>query len=700
MRDSLADNWHKRRRAILLRGLLIIAVGSLLISAGVEVAGFGALLLIIVFALSDILLCFLPMRWINTLRFELILGALDLALVALGIQLAGVASGALPISCLLMVLVVALCNNKAHSVAGATAVGAIHAWFMLSAGGGAEIGRQLALQIIFLYSVGLYYGSMTEGIHSIRRLKDAEKFERRELTALLDILGMATSSLDLREVTRAIVGRLTSIVPAVRCSIIYINESMTRCHVMASHDNPDVDMLELDLSKYPEIRHAIETRTPTIIQDVSSHPLMSNVQEYLKEMNFHSILVIPLTFCEDLLGTLCLRTARTDQKFSAREINFCTAVARASANALKNAFLHREVVTESSNHKKTGEKLARILNHSPELIITTDVEGRITEFNRGAETALGNFRAEMLGEPLDTIMADKNGEELLAELFASRQLADLELLLLKGDGGELEADFHVTVLKDERGEVTGALWIGRDVTELRTAQMQLAQAEKLSTIGEVISGVAHELNNPLSGVLGYSQLLMSRHSENPMERELEKINDAALRCQKIVRNLLSFSRAAKPERKRLGVNGILEKALDLKKYNLHVNNIEVIKEIDPDLPCTMLDFHQIQQVFLNLINNAQHAMAANRDRSAKLTVRTSFTDGKIRAEISDNGEGMSRDTLRRIFDPFFTTKEQGQGTGLGLSVSYGIIKEHSGSIHAQSREGEGSTFVIELPVIT
>jgi CheY-like chemotaxis protein len=229
--------------------------------------------------------------------------------------------------------------------------------------------------------------------------------------------------------------------------------------------------------------------------------------------------------------------------------------------------------------------------------------------------------------------------------------------------------------------------------------MQLAQAEKLSTIGEVISGVAHELNNPLSGVLGYSQLLIARHGDSPLVRELEKINDSALRCQKIVRNLLSFARASKPEKKKLGLNGIIEKTLDIKKYNLTVNNVDVMKELDPELPCTLLDFHQIQQVFLNLINNAQHAMATTRMRPSSLTIRTSSTNGKIRAEVHDNGEGMSRETLRRIFDPFFTTKDQGEGTGLGLSISYGIVKEHHGSISAESRKGEGTTFILEFPIL-
>jgi CheY-like chemotaxis protein len=228
--------------------------------------------------------------------------------------------------------------------------------------------------------------------------------------------------------------------------------------------------------------------------------------------------------------------------------------------------------------------------------------------------------------------------------------------------------------------------------------MQLLQAEKLSTIGEVISGVAHELNNPLCNVLGFSQLLLARNTSGPLTGDLEKIHESALRCQKIVKNLLSFARGHAPERKYLGVNGIIDKTIDLKNYQLHVNDIEVIRELERDLPCTMLDFHQMQQVFLNLINNAQQAIEMVPDRQGRLLVRTSHDAGNIRVEITDNGIGMTPEVVQKAFDPFFTTKRKGQGTGLGLSVSYGIVKEHGGRIEARGRPNEGATFIVEIPI--
>jgi PAS domain S-box-containing protein len=473
---------------------------------------------------------------------------------------------------------------------------------------------------------------------------------------------------------------------------------MTSCYIMASHRHPEAEMLRLDLRKYPEIQKAIETRRPVIISDVANDPLLEGVQEVLASLDIHSIMVIPMTYGEDVLGTLCLQTSRRAHSFSEREIHFCTVVARASTNAVKNALLHRQVNEESSRHRSTGMKLAGILNQSPDLILTTDNEGRITEFNKGAESMSGHRREDVLGKPYRVLFGEEGNEGLVEKVRSAGVLSNFGCRLRREDDNERELELSMSVLRDENGAEVGTVWIGRDVTDLKAAQLQLMQAEKMSTIGQVISGVAHELNNPLSGVLGFSQLLMARHADSPAIRHLEKINESALRCQKIVQNLLSFARAHKPERKYLGVNGIIEKTLDLKKYQLHVNNIEVVADLDPELPCTMIDFHQIQQVFLNLVNNAQQAMTVVRDRHGHLEVRTRMQDGKIRVEFADNGEGMEAETLQKIFDPFFTTKGQGEGTGLGLSVSYGIIQEHGGRIYAGSRKGRGSTFVIELPV--
>lgn len=235
--------------------------------------------------------------------------------------------------------------------------------------------------------------------------------------------------------------------------------------------------------------------------------------------------------------------------------------------------------------------------------------------------------------------------------------------------------------------------------DLKDSQAQLIQASKLAAIGRLTAGIAHELNNPLTAVLGYAQLLQAAELDERVKADLDKIVQGAERTAHIVRNLLTFARQQKPKRHLVNINDVLLSILDLQAYHLKVENIEVVKELARDLPPTVADPSQLSQVFLNLISNAQQAMVEAHG-GGTLTVRSKLVNGGIiRVEIADDGPGIPLEILERIFDPFFTTKEVGQGTGLGLSICYGIVQEHGGHIWAESEPGQGATFFVELPVI-
>ncbi|HEX4350683.1 MAG TPA: ATP-binding protein, partial [Verrucomicrobiae bacterium] len=237
----------------------------------------------------------------------------------------------------------------------------------------------------------------------------------------------------------------------------------------------------------------------------------------------------------------------------------------------------------------------------------------------------------------------------------------------------------------------------KTVTTLKATQHQLVQSEKLSGIGEFVAGVAHELNNPLTSVMGFSELLQQGEMPEQQRRYLDVIFKSAKRCQKIVQSLLSFARRHAPERKIVCVNEIVESAVEILQYQMRTSNIEVLTQLDSRLPASEVDSHQMQQVFLNIINNARQAMEGHQPNGC-LRVRTESQDGRVRILFQDNGPGIAPENLKRIFNPFFTTKEVGKGTGLGLSLCYGIVSEHGGSITPYSQVGEGATFVIELPI--
>ena len=234
---------------------------------------------------------------------------------------------------------------------------------------------------------------------------------------------------------------------------------------------------------------------------------------------------------------------------------------------------------------------------------------------------------------------------------------------------------------------------------LLTVQSQLMQAEKMSAIGLLISGVTHELNNPLSGIMGFAQLLQQGELNPKARKHLERIYNEAVRAQKIVQNLLSFSRRHKPEKTYQNLNDVIDGVIELRAYQLQVDNVEVVRRHDPRLPKTMLDFHQLQQVILNVVNNAHQAMMEVFDRPRRLVITTERRGQTLRTSFGDSGTGIASDRLESIFDPFFTTKKSGKGTGLGLSVSRAIIKDHQGSMNAESVVGEGTTIHVDLPLL-
>lgn len=256
------------------------------------------------------------------------------------------------------------------------------------------------------------------------------------------------------------------------------------------------------------------------------------------------------------------------------------------------------------------------------------------------------------------------------------------------------------VLDSEEGHSVCVL---RDITEQRRLQEQLLQSEKLAALGELVSGVAHELNNPLTTVVGYAQLLQddSNLSESA-RRQMGVIHTEAARASRIVQNLLAFARREEPRKTRLDINDVLRSVAAARSMPLQTHNTRITAEYAPDPPMLWGDPHQLQQVFLNIINNAHQAIQEWRGQGEiHLQTQVAMVSGTlgVRVVITDNGPGIAPDHLRRIFDPFFTTKQLGEGTGLGMSISLGIISNHNGHIWAESTLGHGARFIVELPAI-
>lgn len=246
------------------------------------------------------------------------------------------------------------------------------------------------------------------------------------------------------------------------------------------------------------------------------------------------------------------------------------------------------------------------------------------------------------------------------------------------------------------GALSHLVWRSwRRITQQQTA---LVMADRLASLGELVSGVAHELNNPLTSVIGFSDLLLERENiPEDIKEDLKTVNREAQRTASIVRNLLTFARQHPQEKQTADMNKLIQAMLELRAYEQKVNNIQVITNFAPDLPQITANSFQLQQVFFNIIINAEYFMIEAHGKGI-LTITTERTGDFVRVSFADDGPGIPKANLNRIFDPFFTTKEVGKGTGLGLSICHGIVTEHHGKIYAESEPGKGATFFVALPV--
>ena len=346
-----------------------------------------------------------------------------------------------------------------------------------------------------------------------------------------------------------------------------------------------------------------------------------------------------------------------------------------------------------------GERSRLVLETASDAIFTVDRDGNFTSVNRALEIATGRSRPALLGASFSTVVDPRDLEDMratLRETLEGRRLRR-ELRYIDANGVSRAAAM-LTAPLTEGGAVTGILAVVRDVSEEKLLVEQLVQQEKLAAIGQLVSGVAHELNNPLASVMAFSQLVLTQTgTDEERDEALTTIHNEARRAAKIVSNLLTFARQHPPQRTTTLVNEVVATTLDLRRHALRVHGVELEERLDPSLPAIWADAFQLQQVFLNLLSNAEHALGGWQGEK-RITVTTETRGKRILVHIRDTGAGIPAGEIDRVFNPFYTTKGVGKGTGLGLSVSDGIVREHGGAIRVES-SGNGTSFVVDLPII-
>jgi PAS domain S-box-containing protein len=340
----------------------------------------------------------------------------------------------------------------------------------------------------------------------------------------------------------------------------------------------------------------------------------------------------------------------------------------------------------------------RLLESFPDLILVVDLEERYSFVSARVRDLLGYQREDLLGKKISDL-EDHSPElaSLYHDVASSKQVfASTEYGARHRDGSWRTMRASASQLFDAEAKLTGVIISVRDITVERKLEQQVVQSERLAAMGAMIGGVAHELNNPLTSILGVSELLQDTETSETARKQLGMLQQQARRAAEIVQNLTYFSRPPAPGKSKINLAEVVERTLNLHAYSLRKNNITVDFLKDPGLPYALGDPHQLMQVFLNLILNAEQAIREGRDRGT-LRIRLGKSNNSVWATFQDDGPGIPPETLPSIFDPFYTTKRPGRGTGLGLSICKAVIKEHNGSVEAANAPGGGAVFTVSLP---
>ena len=347
---------------------------------------------------------------------------------------------------------------------------------------------------------------------------------------------------------------------------------------------------------------------------------------------------------------------------------------------------------------RSESRYRHLFEDARDAIMTFDSLGRFTSVNGAGEEISGYSREELIGKFFAPLLPLSELPRAVSEF--RRALAgspgQFESMVIRKDGERR----HITITYSCPQRSHEVLCVIRDATEEKQLQQQLIQSEKMAAIGQLVSGVAHELNNPLASISAFAQLMLADRALPTADRHsAEVIVAEARRAARIVHNLLTFARQHRAEKVYADINKVLEDTLDLRAYELNVRGIRLQRDLAEPAPHTMVDVYQLQQVVLNLVTNAEQAMNACSRPHHRLTVCTRGGPDFVRIEVEDTGTGIPEDSLERIFNPFYTTKALGEGTGLGLSISLGIISEHGGRVWAENLPSGGSRFCIDLPVL-
>jgi PAS domain S-box-containing protein len=547
------------------------------------------------------------------------------------------------------------------------------------------------------------------------RLFDMEQRQRqaveqalRETEGLYRISSILVQTHDVQAAVSQVLGEYLHALDLTQGGIALFDpeKKAVQLYVLYRHGQVQPGRVSLEITSRV-YQHLIETRQPVVIAEAGSDPLLADSQELTIAHGIKSILFVPLLVQGQVIGALGADATEQPRHFSAREINLGQAVADQVAGAVDRIRLD-----------ESQRRLSAAMAQATETFIITDLAGQIVYANHYLETGSGDSVAEALGQNPNTLHSSRQNPTFYEELWSALRAGETwhgTFINKRKDGCLYHEEASIFPVKNATGEVINYATVKRDITERVQAeaerekiQAQLSQAQKMESVGRLAGGVAHDFNNMLTIIFGYTELALDQVGpDRPIFANLQEIRQAAERSADLTRQLLAFARKQPVAPRVLDLNETVEGMLKMLR-RLIGENIDLVWRPGQSLGPVRLDPSQIDQLLANLCLNARDAITG----VGQITIETgsaafdeaycaahpSFTPGEyVSLEVRDDGSGMDQETLAKVFEPFFTTKEMGQGTGLGLATVYGIVEQNQGFINVSSEPGQGTTFKIYLP---
>jgi len=531
----------------------------------------------------------------------------------------------------------------------------------------------------------------------------------RELSALINIISSINSTLELEWVLRLAMREVQDLFQVERCSFIMIDEQTDELVFRARAESPNDPFQVMHLGPGQGIAGWVAREgKPALVNHVQADPRWHPQADAKTGFQTRSILAVPLKSGGKIIGVLeAINKASGD--FSEDDSRLLDSISMAVGQAIENARLFGEL---NKAYQETGRQQTLILSSRNTLravfdgitdtVCLVNQNLQIIALNRTAAEEVSEDIRSLIGQDCNRLICKSErtcDECLIKKTFQAGEPVMETNVRLNKHGTKRELEEHTFPIENAEGVIDRVVYIARDITEKRKMEAVLIESAKLSAVGQLAAGVAHEINNPMAAIIGNAQMLLeSVAPDDPRYQMVQLIERAGMRAGRVVRNLLDFSRQEEFQFEPTDLNATIEDALLLVGHQLERSQIRVVKNLQPDLPFIQASPSHLQTVWMNLLVNAHDALAHRDER--RIEIFTYLGEGKksVQAVFLDTGKGISEKEHSRIFDAFFTTKPQGKGTGLGLAISYSIITHHRGTIHVQSREGEGARFLITLPV--